>query len=80
MSMGTLMQSLRGFDGYKQNRRINQSNVDSEYAAAMSTKVFRGNFFKCGDETSHPHWASWSPISEELNFHRPETFGSIVLL
>jgi hypothetical protein len=36
---------------------------------------WRGNFYKCGDETSHPHWASWSPIGEELNFHRPEHFG-----
>lgn len=36
---------------------------------------WRGNFFKCGDRTSHPHWASWSPIGEELNFHRPEFFG-----
>ena len=36
---------------------------------------WRGNFHKCGDETSHPHWASWSPIGEELNFHCPEHFG-----
>ena len=36
---------------------------------------WRGNFYKCGDETSHPHWASWSPIGEELNFHCPEHFG-----
>jgi hypothetical protein len=36
---------------------------------------WRGNFYKCGDRTSHPHWASWSPIGEELNFHCPEHFG-----
>ena len=36
---------------------------------------WRGNFYKCGDETSHPHWACWSPIGEELNFHCPEHFG-----
>jgi hypothetical protein len=36
---------------------------------------WRGNFYKCGDKTSHPHWASWSPIGEELNFHCPEHFG-----
>jgi len=36
---------------------------------------WRGNFYKCGDETSHPHWASWSPIGEELNFHCPQHFG-----
>ncbi len=38
---------------------------------------WRGNLYKCGDETSHPHWASWSPIGEELDFHRPNTFGVI---
>lgn len=36
---------------------------------------WRGNFYKCGDETSHPHWAAWSPIGEELDFHCPEHFG-----
>ena len=38
---------------------------------------WRANAFKCGDETSHPHWASWSPIGEALNFHQPEYFGTI---
>ncbi|MDA1183074.1 MAG: carbohydrate-binding family 9-like protein [Acidobacteria bacterium] len=37
-----------------------------------------GNFYKCGDETSHPHWAAWSPIGGELNFHAPERFGLLV--
>jgi hypothetical protein len=39
---------------------------------------WRGNFFKCGDQTSHPHWASWSPIGNELRFHQPELFGSLI--
>lgn len=38
---------------------------------------WRGNFFKCADRTSHPHWASWSPIGPELNFHLPEYFAPI---
>jgi hypothetical protein len=44
---------------------------------APAGERWRGNFYKCGDETSHPHWASWSPIGEELNFHVPEHFGVI---
>jgi|WetSurMetagenome_2_1015567.scaffolds.fasta_scaffold36662_3 hypothetical protein len=36
---------------------------------------WRGNAFKCGDQTSHPHWASWAPIGEALNFHQPSFFG-----
>lgn len=38
---------------------------------------WEGNFFKCGDETSHPHWASWAPIGTELNFHMPQYFTDL---
>ena len=38
---------------------------------------WRGNFYKCADESSHPHWASWRPIGEKLDFHTPEFFGEI---
>lgn len=41
--------------------------------------LWRGNFFKCADESSHPHWGSWAPLGEELNFHQPERFGVIEL-
>jgi hypothetical protein len=44
--------------------------------AAGST--WRANLFKCADECSHPHWASWAPIGEELNFHQPDRFGELV--
>jgi hypothetical protein len=37
---------------------------------------WRANFYKCGDETSHPHWASWAPLAAR-NFHAPACFGSI---
>lgn len=38
-----------------------------------------GNFYKCGDETSHPHWASWRPINTEpFRFHHPPSFGELV--
>ena len=43
---------------------------------ALAGQVWRGNFFKCADESSHPHWASWSPV-DEFNFHRPNCFGTI---
>jgi len=36
--------------------------------------TWRANFFKCGDETSHPHWAAWCPV-DALNFHLPRCFG-----
>ena len=39
-------------------------------------QAWRGNFFKCAEETSHPHWAAWAPV-DEFNFHRPNCFGII---
>ncbi len=39
-------------------------------------QVWHGNLFKCAEETSHPHWASWSPV-DQFNFHRPNCFGTI---
>ena len=41
----------------------------------VSGQTWEGNFFKCGDECSHPHWASWSPIEGVLRFHQPQFFG-----
>lgn len=43
----------------------------------MSGQSWQANFYKCGDETSHPHWASWTELREK-NFHVPEYFGEIV--
>lgn len=39
----------------------------------------RGNFYKCGDATSEPHYISWNPVkTENPDFHRPEFFGELV--
>ena len=38
---------------------------------------WRVNLFKCGDNTSHPHWASWSNLEGQFNFHLPDKFGTI---
>ncbi|MBQ0143872.1 MAG: hypothetical protein KBS78_01660 [Bacteroidales bacterium] len=40
----------------------------------------RGNFYKCGDLTAHPHFLSWNPIqTAKPDFHRPEFFGELIL-
>ncbi len=42
--------------------------------------AFRGNLFKCGDETEHPHFGSWSPITwPEPQFHLSQFFGTFML-
>jgi hypothetical protein len=43
----------------------------------LSGQKWRANFNKCADQSSHPTWATWNPVSE-LNFHRPQEFGEIV--
>lgn len=44
----------------------------------LTGQTWRGNFFKCAEENSHPHWAAWSPVSE-FNFHLPQCFGTLRL-
>jgi hypothetical protein len=43
----------------------------------VSKQSWRANFYKCAENNSHPHWASWSPITGKLDFHQPEFFGVI---
>lgn len=42
-----------------------------------STTRWQGNFYKCADHSSHPHWLSWQPVGHVLNFHQPECFGKL---
>jgi hypothetical protein len=38
--------------------------------------TWRANFYKCADDSSHPHWLTWSPVSHaEPSFHLPMFFG-----
>lgn len=38
--------------------------------------TWRANFYKCADNTSHPHWLTWSPVDyPRPNFHLPQGFG-----
>lgn len=40
----------------------------------------KGNFYKCADLTTAPHFLSWAPIdTPEPDFHRPEFFAPIIL-
>lgn len=38
--------------------------------------VWRANLYKIADETSHPHWLTWSVVDNpEPDFHQPAYFG-----
>ena len=40
--------------------------------------IWRANFYKCADDTSHPHWLTWSVVDKSTpDFHRPEFFGTL---
>ena len=40
--------------------------------------TWRGNLYKCADDSSHPHWLTWSLVEHpHPDFHRPEFFGTL---
>ena len=44
-----------------------------------SETIWRGNFYKCADETSHPHWLTWNKVDNPTpNFHLPQFFGTLI--
>ena len=41
-------------------------------------EFIKGNFYKCGSKTAHPHYVSWNAIeSTNPDFHRPDCFGKL---
>jgi hypothetical protein len=42
-------------------------------------QTWRANCYSCAEECSQPHWASWAPIGERLEFHQPDRFGTLRL-
>jgi len=45
---------------------------------SLSGQTWRANFYKCADESSHPHWGYWIDIGERFDFHQPDRFGEII--
>jgi hypothetical protein len=42
----------------------------------LKGKIFRANFYKCGDKLTVPHYVTWNPVAtEQPDYHRPEHFG-----
>jgi hypothetical protein len=50
-----------------------------EFIPNLRGQTWRANFYKCGDMTSHPHWAAWSAV-DERNFHLPRCFGELAFV
>ena len=43
--------------------------------------IWKANLYKCADESSHPHWLTWSYLGRsDEDFHAPEYFGTLEFL
>lgn len=40
--------------------------------------TWRIGLYKCADDSPEPHWGSWMPLGEKLDFHQPSRFGSLI--
>lgn len=42
----------------------------------LKGKIFRANFYKCGDKLTVPHYVTWNPVVTDVpDYHQPEHFG-----
>ena len=42
----------------------------------LKGKIFRANFYKCGDKLTVPHYVTWNPVNtEKPDYHQPAHFG-----
>lgn len=49
-----------------------------EKAQGNSATVAKANFYKCGEDTDHSHFAVWSEIETAFpDFHQPDFFGTL---
>ncbi|MEZ5104112.1 MAG: carbohydrate-binding family 9-like protein [Draconibacterium sp.] len=54
-----------------------ESLAFSNITSLNETKA-TANFYKCGDETSQPHYVTWNPVETSgPDYHRPEFFGKV---
>ena len=59
--------------------RIPRADLESIFGPLgdLSGQTWQGNFCKCADCSSRPHWGTLLPQSPELNFHVPKYFSPI---
>ena len=63
-------------NGWAVSYRVPLSFLQLFYPDFSFSGLLRANSYKCGDDTAHPHYLSWNPVtSTQPDFHRPEDFG-----
>lgn len=57
------------------------AHILSPYCPVVAPRpgvTWRGNIYKCADNSSHPHWLTWAPVNfPRPRFHLPQWFGSL---
>ena len=67
-------------DGWKTEIAVPYSLIEKAFGRPFDPLEcdFYAGFFKCGDLTAHPHWASFTPMGENPpGFHDPQRFEKI---
>ncbi len=50
----------------------------SVFNKPVQGSTWRANFYKCADNSSHPHWLTWALVDyPKPNFHLPAFFGEL---
>ncbi|MFA6129070.1 MAG: carbohydrate-binding family 9-like protein [Bacteroidales bacterium] len=45
---------------------------------SLTGKVFKANFYKCGDKLTQPHYLTWNPVGTPTpDYHQPRYFGTL---
>lgn len=58
--------------------RIPLISFEFDQIKSLSGLQASANFYKCGDETSDPHFVTWNPIKTvNPDYHCPEYFGKV---
>ncbi len=50
---------------------------NSGVSPKLAGQVWQGNFTKCADDSSHPHWLTYLPLSQ-LDFHLPKEYTDFI--
>lgn len=67
----------QGID-WELNVRIPKEVFFKHHFSTLAGVKARGNFYKCGDNLSKPHYLSWNPIgAPSPNFHLESEFGEL---
>ncbi len=74
------IRTSRTADGWEAEYRIPGEFLRRFYPEFRFAGALKANVYKCGDKTVHPHYLAWNPVDSSVpDYHRPESFGTMIL-